>query len=251
MKKQIKLIPAFAAAMTAFSLSANGAIVIPVTSVTASGSGNYSGDTTKMTDGSNMNDNPTSGGSLVGDPSTWTRTNTLYQGEWQSTGSTNGVLYTPTSDNNKMGWVTFDLGSVEGLNELFMWNVHNGSTTEIRDYTIHFSDAALNLPGSSSVVDYAFSAANGWSAFGSFTMAATQSNGNGAEAVHDVSGNSARYIGIEILTNNGNYTDNGNGTASGRVGLSEFAVTAAAVPEPSSTALLGLGGLALIFRKRR
>jgi hypothetical protein len=125
-----------------------------------------------------------------------------------------------------MGRVTFDLGSVEGLNELFMWNAHHGSTTEIRNYTIHFSDTTLNLPGSSSVVDYAFSAANGWSSFGSFTMAASQATGNGAEAVHDVSGNSARYIGIEILTNNGNYTDNGDGTASGRVGLSEFAVTA-------------------------
>ena len=113
--------------------------------------------------------------------------------------------------------------------------------------------AALNLPGNSNVADYAFTGANGWSAFTSTTMAATQGNGNGAEAIHDVSGNSARYIGLEILTNNGNYTPHQtNPTATGRVGLAEFAVTqGAAVPEPSSTALLGLGALALILRRRK
>jgi hypothetical protein len=247
MKRKIASIAAAAAGLV---IAANAASVIPVTGVLASGSGNYSGDTTKMTDGSGMNGNGTSGGPLTGDPSTWTATTNAYQAEWQSAGNTSGVLYTPTSANNKMGWGTFNLGSSQSLNELFIWNVRNGTTTEIRNYNIYFADTALNLPGSSSKVDYDFSVANGWSSFGSFTMAATQLTlGNGAEAVHDVSGNSAQYIGIEIITNNGNYTDNGNGTASGRVGLAEFAVTAP-IPEPSA-ALLGSLGTLLLLRRRK
>ena len=251
--KKTKLITAFAAATAAFALSANAATVIPVTSVLSSGSGNYAGDNTKMTDLSGMNGNGTTGPGQSGDPNTWTATTTAYQAEWQSAGNTNGVLYTPNSHNNKMGWVIFDLGSSQAMDEIHMWNVRNGSTTQVRNYTIHFADTALNLPGNSNVADYAFTGANGWSAFTSTTMAATQGNGNGAEAIHDVSGNSARYIGLEILTNNGNYTPHQtNPTATGRVGLAEFAVTqGAAVPEPSSTALLGLGALALILRRRK
>lgn len=52
-------------------------------------------------------------------------------------------------------------------------------------------------------------------------------------------------------------TDNHFGDLSGgadggdRVGAVEFRFTGTAVPEPSSTALLGLGGLALIMRRRK
>lgn len=48
-------------------------------------------------------------------------------------------------------------------------------------------------------------------------------------------------------------TDNGFSTGSGgdRTGLGEIRFGGVAVPESSSTALLGLGGLALILRRRK
>ena len=248
MKRQIKLIAALAAATAGL---ANAAVVMPVAGVETSGFGNWDGNQTKMTDMSSINGNGTAGPGQTGDPNSWTATSNAYQGEWQSNGGSNGVLYTPNSHNNKMGWVVFDLGSSQAMDEIHMWNVRNGVTTEVRDYTIYFSDAPIGVPTSDAVQDYQFTGGNGWGAFGSFTMAATQGTGNGAEAIHDVSGNSARYIGFEIITNNGNYTPHAtNPTATGRVGLAEFAVTQG-VPEPTTTALLGFGGLALIFRRRK
>lgn len=47
------------------------------------------------------------------------------------------------------------------------------------------------------------------------------------------------------------HTDRDLGTGGQRAGISGFMITAVAVPEPSSTALLGLGGLALILRRRK
>ena len=201
---QIKIKTTLAAATAGLALSANAASVLAIAGVESSGYGNYAGTQTKLTDASGMNGNTSSGPGQSGDPNTWTATSNAYQAEWQSAGNTNGVLYTPNSHNNKMGWIVFDLGSSQAMDEIHMWNVRAGVTTEVRNYTIHFSDTAIGVPTNDAVQDYQFTGANGWSAFGSFTMAATQATGNGAEAIHDVSGNSAQYIGIEILTNNGN-----------------------------------------------
>lgn len=238
------------AALFAFAAFGYCASVIQVAGVETSGFGNYSGDQTKMTDLSGMNGNGTAGPGQSGDPNDWTATSTAYQAEWQSAGNNNGVLYAPNTHNNKIGWIVFDLGSSEAMGEIHLWNVRNGTTTQIRNYNIYFADTALGVPTNDAVQDYSFTGANGWSQFGStFTMAATQGNGNGAEDIHNVSGNSARYIGIEIITNNGNYTANdGNQTAAGRVGLAEFAVTA--VPEPSVALLSGLGALMLLRRRK-
>lgn len=246
MKNKLLVITALIAS-AAFGYSAS---VIQVAGVETSGFGNYAGDQTKMTDLSGMNGNGTTGPGQSGDPNDWTATSTAYQAEWQSAGNSNGVLYAPNTHNNKIGWIVFDLGSSEAMGEIHLWNVRNGTTTQTRNYNIYFADTALGVPTNDAVQDYSFTAANGWSQFGStFTMAASQPNGNGAEDIHNVSGNSARYIGIEIITNNGNYTPNdGNQTATGRVGLAEFAVTA--VPEPSVALLSGLGALMLLRRRK-
>ena len=51
-----------------------------------------------------------------------------------------------------------------------------------------------------------------------------------------------RYIQLEF---------DGNSHTGDKWGLTELAIEGTAVPEPSSTALLGLGGLALILRRRK
>lgn len=48
-----------------------------------------------------------------------------------------------------------------------------------------------------------------------------------------------------------NYNDTDAGTNYTSTGLNYVTITAAAVPEPSTIALLGLGGLALVLRRRR
>ena len=55
-----------------------------------------------------------------------------------------------------------------------------------------------------------------------------------------ISGLSASSFSIEVTSPNG-----------GRGGISGFQIVATAVPEPTSAALLGLGGLGLVLRRRR
>ncbi|MFT6793870.1 MAG: hypothetical protein ACJAR1_001870 [Rubritalea sp.] len=62
-----------------------------------------------------------------------------------------------------------------------------------------------------------------------------------------ISGNSSAINTYGVIDLAGTYTD----TYSGGLVGSSVVFEAAAIPEPSSTALLGLGGLALILRRRR
>ena len=68
----------------------------------------------------------------------------------------------------------------------------------------------------------------------------------GASVITALGGITADRVRITV-------TDNYSGTSAGgdRVGLAEIAFQGTVVPEPSSTALLGLGGLALILRRRK
>ena len=92
--------------------------------------------------------------------------------------------------------------------------------------------------------DYDF-ASGGWTQFNN-SGALEFTSPSGENMRIDMSGVTAQYIGVEILSV--------YNPADLRPGIDVAAVTIApvvAVPEPSSTALLGLGGLALILRRRR
>lgn len=82
---------------------------------------------------------------------------------------------------------------------------------------------------------------------GTLTDVTFSGTANNVASTADLGGITADRIRITVTDNF--FEDHGGGD---RVAAAEFAfVTSAAVPEPSSAALLGLGGLALILRRRK
>ncbi len=120
--------------------------------------------------------------------------------------------------------LTFDLGASYDLTDFVYWGyASSGSGNEASAFTLTFSTDGVTYGGA---VDFD---QNG-SAVGTGNPA-TLSLGSTF---------TAQYVKVEITDNQGGID---------RVALGE--VKFIAVPEPSSAALLGLGGLALILRRRK
>jgi len=250
-----------AVAMVTFAFTAaaaNAAVVVPVAEVFGHNEQtNYNGVIADMINGSGMNGYGVDG--VVtwpvgeGDPSTWTRTGSGYQQEWQSIDLL--AAQTPAEDldasgvllgdgvgptNNKIGWTVFDLGSAEPLETLYIWHITENSARVATSFNVHV--AALptaGVPhgptGGGASRDYDFSS-GGWT-----TVATGLSGTQNGSSVVDLSGNTGRYVALEILANGGD----GN-----RVGFAEVGITA--IPEPSTFALAAIGLLGLIgFGRRR
>lgn len=107
-------------------------------------------------------------------------------------------------------------------------------------YNIHYATApGVSLPPTPNskvkAGDYDFSS-GGWALLnrgGALTLPHDTSNSTPPEATVALGGISARYIGIEILTA-------GDGTGTGRVGLSQVEVTAAVGPGGSPGMVLSI-----------
>lgn len=240
MKKQIKLGMLIVATFMAFMFSANAAVV-GITGVTGHHTGQRFGypvgNLPNMIDGSGM---------LIpdsNDPSTWTASGSAWQNEWQSNSLLSGAT------NSKIGWVVIDLGSATAdLDNLYIWNEREnlGRTTD--SYNLYYASAPTIPPApnpgtqNTLIGDYDF-ASGGWTQLGSTASMSSRFDVGEANIANDVIGLgriTAQFIGIEILSNRGD---------ANRVGIAEIAVTT--VPEPSSTALLGLGALALLLRRHK
>jgi len=215
-----KIVLTFAALMTTAIITASAQeTVVPITDVTGSHGGNYAGTLAKMIDGSGMTQPDTS------DPSTWTTSSGAYQDEWQAVSLLSGA------SNSKIAWCAFDLGSATvGLQDLYLWNVREGSGDRgTKTYNIYYADSPTvplppAPPTNTAGSDYDF-AGGGWTLFntsGVLTLAQKGAAPAPADGVVDLGGITARYIGLEILTN--------WGTTWTRVGLAEVAFTASDDP---------------------
>ena len=156
----------------------------------------------------------------LADPSTWTVSYGNYPDEWMGN-------YLVGASNSKIAWMAIDLGAPSALHQLYLWNIrYQGGVAGTATYNLyHANTPTVALPprpnpGAYSVTgltpqgDYDFSS-GGWTQFNTSPLSVPKS-GN---SIVDLSGVSARYIALEILTNHG---DTYRG---GRVGFLETAIT--------------------------
>lgn len=146
----------------------------------------------------------------------------------------------------------FDLGADTDLGSIHYWAYSNGtgvpSTSQnnsARTFSLRFATDADGTAGFGTTVTLnpLIDVAN---------TVPTDGAGSGvAQPVQSVGFGSvinARYVEMSVIAN---YFGEAGGAGGDRVGFNEIAFDTVSVPEPSSTALLGLGGLALMLRRRK
>lgn len=152
----------------------------------------------------------------------------------------NGVTDDPVLDgggvNSMVGWSSVGGGDTPATITVDLGGLFNVTDIDLTTYA--FSPFNLGAPDD---VTISYSADN--VTYGTGTLHILTDGGNGPVAHSTGStGSGVRYIRLAF---------DGDETAGDKWGLTELSIEGTAVPEPSSAALLGLGGLALILRRRK
>ena len=155
------------------------------------------------------------------DPATWVFNGSAYADEWMAT-------YLAGASNSKVAWGAFDLGASKRLVKLWLCNNnYGGGVSGVAQYNLYYADSpAVSLPAQPAKATYATTgltpqgdynfASGGWTKFN--TTGALSATKAGINSI-DLTGISARYLAVEILSNHGDTYQGG------RVGFDEVAVT--------------------------
>ena len=137
--------------------------------------------------------------------------------------------------NVNQEWIEFDLGQEFDLTTAYIWNFTRNSVggdvnRSVKQYDIQVADSSKVY--ATVVTDATLNISTGTGTEPSQLQALVQSN--------------VRWVRFNM-----DLTYENKGGQDWQGGLSEVRFEGTAVPEPSTTALLGLGGLALILRRRK
>ena len=249
MKKQIKLITAFAAATAAFALSANAASISvnsgPVGQEVDGQSAGAEVTSTSWNDKMAGNFGATdvkddSGATLVG-------TTVSVQTSWTNTSGSG------TSD----GHHTLMNGGLDNGGGPQGWTIENVPYASY-DVYIYYDGGSNGSRGGSMQIwdsdnsDAVLAAQSGYDT-ATFSGSYLQATGDGTDGAGQ--GLDTNYVKLTGLTASNikirSIADQlGGGDGTKRAPMNGFQIVES-VPEPSTTALLGLGGLALVFRRRK
>lgn len=166
-------------------------------------------------------------------------------------GSNNGLLINQTSPSGTLG-----LGTPAAYSDLsFLVTCASNWTTNKLDYTIHYADATT-ATGTFSVSDWGDGGSS--AAYNALARSnGTTWNGDPARdaAGNPIQGNSSWFlyqVDVNGLSTGSNITSIDLSRNTGTGNMAVFAVSGvSAVPEPATVALLGLGSLSLLMRRKR
>ena len=192
--------------------------------------GDWTFDVDSDSSGGNLTSTPVGGGT--------NGTNTSIHEDGAALGDPNEGTLTRTFSTIGFNTITLDFSAFQGLGNGSEPGTFEGA--ESFDFAVNTGGGFVSLGGGPIAGRLSTGAAGTASAADVFTLT-NEALGAGAD-------NGSFDVKITIKTG---YTDGVGTGGSEEYILENLVVNGTAVPEPSSTALLGLGGLALILRRRK